>query len=107
MKSNIELTPSQAYTLTHCRAAEKLSKAPELITIRAVVLFDRPDACGEVKTVTAIETVGGAVYVSNSPSIAQCFDEMIDFNVLPEGTPVKIIHSKSRNGREYLLAELA
>lgn len=107
MKSNVELRPSKAYTLTHSRSAKKLSEAPEVITISAVVLFDRPDAYGEVKTVTAIETVDGTVYVSNSPSIAQSFAEMIDFNVLPEGTPVKIIHSKSRNGREYLLAELA
>lgn len=107
MRSNIELTPSRAYALTHSRLAKKLSEAPEVITISAVVLFDRPDAYGEVKSVTAIETVDGTVYVSNSPSIAQCFTEMIDFNVLPEGTPVKIIHSKSRNGREYLLAELA
>ena len=107
MRSNIELTPSHAYALTHCRSAKKLSEAPEIITSSAVVLFDRPDAYGEVKTVTAIETVDGIVYISNSPSIAQCFDEMIEFNVLPEGTPVKIIHSKSRNGREYLLAELA
>lgn len=107
MKSNIELTPSHAYALTHCRTAEKLREAGEIINVSAVVLFERPDAHGEVNTITAIETVDGIVYVSNSPSVAQCFDEMIDFNVLPEETPVKIIHSKSRNGREYLLAELA
>lgn len=107
MRSNIELTPSRAYALTHSRTAKKLSEAPENITISAVAIFDRPDAHGEVKAVTAIETVDGTVYVSNSPSIAQCFAEMIDFNVLPEGTPVEIIHNTSRNGREYLLAGLA
>lgn len=107
MKSNIDLTPSHAYALTHCRTAEKLSEAEEIINVSTVVLFERTDAHGEVNTITAIETVDGRLYVSNSPSIAQCFDEMIDFNVLPEGTSVKIIHRKSRNGREYLLAELA
>ena len=107
MKANKEISTNEAYRLTHNRTAIPFKDAPETITVKTALQVDRADASGVVQTITVIEDIAGILYASNSVPIAQTIGEMIDFNVIPENTPIKIVKSRSKSGREYFTAELA
>lgn len=89
------MKPSKMYNLTMSPDIKKFSDhVGETIEVNAIIVREE----GE-KTITSIESNTGAVYATNSPTVANSIERAVDMGIIKALT---IISGKSRNGRNYI-----
>ena len=106
------ITAGELYTMTKGSEVRKLSDAKgETLNILYYVLYkDTNTDTGEISTVLAIRADNGGYYATNSKTFIRNFNDiqaMFEDAGEPAPTSYKVNCARSKNGREYLVCDLA
>ena len=99
IKQSREITKKELYDITK---SKKIGKIKDLdgqqVDLDFFVLYETPDTDGEIRTVTAIRTIEGEVYASNSKTVAESFLDMLDIFEPEEIHTIEIVPQLNKSG---------
>lgn len=106
------LTAGDMYKMTKGSEVRKLTDAKgEVLNVKHYIMYqDTNPETGEVTTVLSIMADNGGLYATNSKTFIRNFNdiqEMFANAGEPAPTSYKVNSARSKNGREYLVCDLA
>ena len=101
-----EFKPAEVYKITKSNSIGKMTDCKdELLTVTGYIKYADEKEDGSVVEILSLETSSG-IYATNSATFIRTFEDIIDImGDLP--VDIKIGHDISKNGRNYIYADLA
>lgn len=105
--SNSNMTKKEIFKMTQNSSNISLKDTEDItINLSGWVLYSDTNSSGNETELLSIIDDQGLVYVTNSQTFRDSFMKMVDFCDDDPVSVIKVIHGKSKNGRNFVDCEL-